>query len=77
MFTRSWSLAPLARPGRRERLLSGPALAGLRHGSEVPMDSTSPASENTATAAEVLTCEFATDLDSLSVLVTGIMAVPE
>jgi len=41
------------------------------------MDSTSPASENTATGAEVLTCEFATDLDSLSVLVTGIMAVPE
>jgi len=41
------------------------------------MDSRGPASENTPTGAEVLTYEFATDLDSLSVLVTGIMAVPE
>ncbi|PFG37044.1 hypothetical protein ATL41_1791 [Flavimobilis soli] len=40
------------------------------------MDSTSP-SENAPTGAAVLAHEYATDLEALSGVVTGIMAVPE
>ena len=41
------------------------------------MDSTSPASENAPTGADLLAYEFAGDLDALAGVVSGILAVPE